>query len=96
MPDVTQIGGFLDWVFNTFKNDLFGSSILMFFFIATAVIVLLVLMRASKFVFIGFFAAALLGLSYFGFMYMAWIPAFVWVIIGIAIAVIILALMRVA
>lgn len=88
--NVTQIGGFLDWIFNTFKNDFFGSAYLMFFFIVTALIVLLVIMRASKFVFIAFLGVGLIGLAAYGMMYMSWIPAFAFVIIGLFIAFIIL------
>ena len=94
MSDVTQLGGFLDWIFNTFKNDFFGSQPMMVFFVITAMLVLLVIMNASKFVFVGFFASCLIGLGYFGFMYMAWIPIFAWVIIGLSIGLIVLATIR--
>jgi hypothetical protein len=90
--DPTQIGGFFDWIFNSFGSGVVGSSALMWLLILVVIIILLFLMGAGRLFFIGFMGITFVGLVMVGYSYIGWIGGLAVMVIGLIVGLIFLRL----
>lgn len=92
MVDVNSVGGIFNFVFSFFDTSFLGSLAIMSLCLMIALIVLLFLMRAGRFVVVGFMAVLWIGLSSYGFAYVGWLAGLAFVIVGIMLAFIVMKL----
>lgn len=90
MVDVTSVNGVFDWVFRTLESNIAGSIGLMLLFIAVALLFLLFLMKAGRFVVVGFMSVLFIGLASYGYTYINWLAGLAFVAVGLMLAFIFL------
>jgi hypothetical protein len=81
--NLTSVGGFVETIFSSLEQGVFGSTALMFLFLLIVASIFLFRMGMSRFAVMGFGMVLLLGLATYGYTYIGWLAGLVALLLGV-------------